>query len=168
MTRKETPAKIATRFWGKVKKAPGNACWIWQAARCEKGYAHFFMDGITTTAHRVAWILTNGPIASKRIHVLHRCNNGHLGCVRPDHLYLGDYKRNGADMKECGRSQYGQKNFNAKLTEEQAAAIVREYRRESAVKSNRRELAARYGIDPKTASAIGNGRAWKHLRQPNR
>ena len=50
---------------------------------------------------RKAWIRANGPIPDGMC-VLHTCDN--FLCVNIDHLYLGTYKQNTADMFERGRA----------------------------------------------------------------
>lgn len=82
--------KWLARFWKKVDATAGpDACWIWIGARNNKGYGTFGHNPFgTTVASRVAYQIINGPI-SEEWDVLHRCGNGHLGCVNPLHLYIG-------------------------------------------------------------------------------
>src|SRR4051812_12262122 len=72
-------------FWDKVRK--GERCWIWTGAKHIRGYGACGASYGDTRAHRVSWLLTNGPIPDG-LGVLHRCNTPL--CVNPRHLYLGD------------------------------------------------------------------------------
>jgi len=92
------------RFWSKVIKTDG--CWIFQGANISSGYGGFYMKRVapekskSTSAHRVSWELTFGPIPDG-LWVLHKCDNRR--CVRPDHLFLGDRLANILDCAAKGR-----------------------------------------------------------------
>jgi hypothetical protein len=79
---------IEVRFWAKVDKS--GDCWIWTGAKNKTGAHRYGFFGVRTKvidhAHRVAWILTHGPIAAGQA-VHHQCGN--TLCVNPAHLYLG-------------------------------------------------------------------------------
>lgn len=69
------------RFWEKVDKS--GECWLWMAATVN-GYGKFiFSNGISCRAHRYAYEVANGPVASG-LDLHHTCNN--RACVNPDHL----------------------------------------------------------------------------------
>ncbi len=97
-----TKATWTERFWAKVEKFVGpNACWVWTGARYSNGYGlGRGLDGRNHTAQRLSWELHNGPIPDGML-VCHRCDN--RPCVRPDHLFLGDYLINSHDMMAKGR-----------------------------------------------------------------
>lgn len=90
------------RFWAKVLKT--DTCWLWQGANKGPGkYGHLKFQDITTSAHRVAWILTYGPIPDD-ILVCHDCPDGDNPlCVNPAHLWLGTHADNAQDMVAKGR-----------------------------------------------------------------
>lgn len=52
--------EFAGNFWTKVNKTDG--CWLWTGAKMENGYGRFRVYPNGITAHRFAWINTNGPI----------------------------------------------------------------------------------------------------------
>lgn len=85
----------------KVKKSK-SGCWNFTGPICKKlGYGKIGYKGKVTNAHRLAWILSNGPIDSVRIFVCHKCDN--RKCINPDHLFLGTAKDNTSDMIKKGR-----------------------------------------------------------------
>jgi hypothetical protein len=91
-------------FWDKVKIRSGIGCWEWQAYCNKDGYGQVGYQGTVTGAHRVSWILENGPIPDG-LCVLHKCDNP--SCVRPDHLFLGTRVDNSDDKVAKGRQAKG-------------------------------------------------------------
>jgi hypothetical protein len=98
-------------FWDRVKISAKNECWLWTGSRrgnkpLEYGVAWF--HGKAVGAHRVAWILTNGPIPTVEgagnlgVFVLHKCDVPL--CCNPEHLYLGSHKQNMRDAAVRERS----------------------------------------------------------------
>ena len=90
------------RFWQRVKKADGDACWEWDNVAGRR-YGQFYLHGKQVQAHRASWELNVGEIPDG-IKVLHRCDHTH--CVRPDHLFLGTQADNVADMISKGRAVF--------------------------------------------------------------
>lgn len=101
---------VEERFWEKVEKLTD--CWVWTAGTDDKGYGRILNKrkehGGETRAHRLSWILHNGPIPTG-LYVLHKCDNP--PCVRPDHLFLGTNLDNMRDMKEKGRAANSNKEY---------------------------------------------------------
>lgn len=149
------------RFWSKVQKAEGDACWIWQGVINRHGYGAFRRTrGPSIEAHRMAYILEHGEIQDGR-HVCHTCDNP--ACVRPDHLFLGTPKENMQDRSKKGRSasRVGEKNNNAKLTEEDVRQI---HALKNAGFSND-SIASRYGVKPSHITLISSGQRWPHIHK---
>lgn len=76
---KEQP--LEPRFFSKVEKQH-HGCWVWKAAKSEKGYGYFGFKGKVYKAHRVSWFLKHGVFPSLQLD--HLCRN--TSCVNPDHL----------------------------------------------------------------------------------
>lgn len=149
----------AYRFWRRVRK--GDGCWEWTGALARGGYGLFKSNHIQTRrAHRVAWILTNGPIPDG-LDVCHSCDN--RLCVRPDHLWLGTRADNNADMQQKRRAigahgnVWGENASWHKLTWED----VDEIRRLHLAGASQRELARRYPVSRPRIRKILNGQAWR-------
>lgn len=111
------------RFARFIASKPESGCWEWSGCLNSRGYGCFCIGGKgkTMLAHRVAmWMMTNERPPDDLM-VCHACDNPR--CVRPDHLFLGTAKDNGADMVAKGRSTAGEKSGRAKLTKDQATSI---------------------------------------------
>lgn len=130
-------AKDIARFHSKHKIGP-TGCDEWTAHRNKEGYGRFRIQGQTTGAHRIAWLIAFGPIPHGK-HVLHHCDNP--PCVLPSHLFLGDQIANVKDMLAKGRSPVIGTG-NARLSEAEVAEIRRLANRGIPA----REIAARFEI----------------------
>lgn len=128
------------------------------------GYGAFRVNGETVRAHRVAWELTHGPIANG-LCVLHRCDNRR--CCNPEHLFLGTYADNYADMAEKGRQSRhsrprGTQHGNAKLNPEAVRAIRVSYAANSRYGALM-ALARKYGVSLKTIDNVVKRTVWTHV-----
>ena len=93
------------RFWSKVNIRGDDECWEWTTtSRHGFGYGMFWLHDGMKKAHRVAWMLTNGPITDGGW-VCHHCDNP--PCCNPSHLYLGNRKTNAEDKSNRGRASMG-------------------------------------------------------------
>jgi hypothetical protein len=156
-----TKADFEQRFWSRIQRAEGDGCWIWTAARFPAGYGKVALPRSRKLegAHRIAWILTNGPIPFG-LWVLHRCDN--RPCCRPDHLFLGTCADNVADMIAKGRHLTtgrvrSHRQATAKLSEDQVAMI----RSRVAAGESRRSVARDVQINRRTVDRIVLGQAYK-------
>jgi len=175
-------------FDDRVSKGPG--CWLWQGALNELGYGRATWKGRTELAHRVAWMRATGQPIPPGMCVLHVCDTP--SCVRADepsmhlvggalflrlgHLWLGAQADNSTDKAEKGRVVVysgaehwtrrrpglvarGAGAGNAKLTEQDALDILARV----AGGEGQRTVAASYGVNHRTVSALVTGVNWKHL-----
>lgn len=149
---------ITERFWSKVEIRGADDCWLWQARLNFKGYGTFKWQGKMFQAHRVAYILTHGPIPERSL-VCHSCDTP--GCANPAHLWIGSNVDNMQDKLAKGRQHdtSGAKNANAKLTD----SSIRDIRRLVAEGVKYKLIGQRYGITPDHVWRISAHRAWKHV-----
>lgn len=143
------------KFWSRVQKSDG--CWLWTGALSGTGYGNLRIGGKYWRAHQVSWVLTYGEIP-KGIFVLHKCDNP--PCVRPDHLFLGTGLDNTRDASRKYRLHPGERNWSAKLTEDQVKQI-------RSKQINGRidvlKLALEFGCSPLTINDIITRRTWRHI-----
>ena len=157
--------KDKMRFWRKVDKSAGpDSCWIWTGTKNKKGYGSIGIGGTNFRAHRVAWFITNGPIARKGNHnlcVCHKCDVP--SCCNPAHLFLGTIAENVADCKLKGRISHGyshgELNGNSKLT----CAQVLEMRSLYAKGSTATAVAAQFCVSKVLVGHIIKRKLWRHI-----
>lgn len=99
---------------------PNSGCWLWVGAVDLDGYGVMNATG-KRRAHRHSYKTFVCDPGDKM--VLHKCDN--RLCINPEHLTIGDHKENMRQMRERGRvgQGCGERNSNAKLTNDQAEAI---------------------------------------------
>lgn len=132
-------------------------CWIWTGRKDQDGYGKFRVSGVEYRAHRVAWVQAKGPIPEGLL-VLHRCDN--RPCVRVDHLFLGTWADNIADMDAKGRRVIGwapHRVRGTKLTQAQ----VSEIKQRLINGETQTALAADYNVSQPLISAIKLGKSWR-------
>lgn len=143
------------RFWAKVDRS--GECWTWKADLDRDGYGRFSVLHIMKKASRVAWSIEYGSIP-EGLNVCHRCDN--RACVNPSHLFLGTQSDNISDMHKKGRkSEAGESNGNAKLTERKVVEI----RTLSLSGLSSYALAKQFSVTPTTIQAIVRRKRWTHV-----
>lgn len=144
-------------FWSRVNKTAG--CWLWTANVMSNGYGRIFYESAMWPAHRLAWVLTNGPIPEgPNVNICHHCDVAL--CVRPEHLYVGTVKSNAQDRHRRGRANtlFGEAHPASRLTLADVIAI----RLRVARGERRRLVADAYGISTNHVSNIVRGERWGH------
>ena len=139
-------------FWSKVARTTPDACWPWAAGRIPNGYGAFAQGGRNHGAHRIAYMLTNGPIP-EGLCVLHRCDN--RPCCNPAHLFLGTLGDNNTDRARKHRGVYGDEHPSATITFVQGREILRRYQDALCGSGvTMKTLAAEYGVSTGTMTNI--------------
>lgn len=141
------------RIEAKVEKIPEAGCWIWMGATQVRGYGEILSSNRKMLAHRASYEAFVGPIP-KGMYVCHACDN--VYCVNPNHLFLGTQKQNLQDMAAKGRSTRGERNPQAKLTEEKVRAI-------RSSNSTSSELAKMYNVSVSNIHSIKRKQRWTHV-----
>ena len=135
------------RFWSKVDKIDDeNSCWLWNSSVGKDGYANIRNGGNSSRAHRYSYETNVGSIPEGKF-ICHKCDVRH--CVRPDHLFIGDYRTNAEDCAKKGRNK-------RRLSQAQVELILDD-------KRSNRELSDEFNICASAISTIKNGKTWKWI-----
>lgn len=146
---------LEQRFWRYVGKQ--RDCWEWAGYKDPNGYGRLNVDGIPQLASRISYLIAFGDIPKGKV-VCHKCDNP--GCVRPDHLFVGEQADNVADMHRKGRARkrgsIGTNHSAAKLTEDAALDIWNSPESTAA-------LAQKYSVSRATVHSVRVGKTWRHV-----
>jgi len=101
----EATEELRHQLFSQIQPEDGplkSPCWIFLGIQNSSGYGTLLQDGEFSAAHRVSWVIHNGPIPDG-LWVLHACDQP--SCCAPDHLWLGSPQENMEDMvaKDRGR-----------------------------------------------------------------
>lgn len=140
------PRRIAKNLLKRVVLNRSTGCWL-LPSWARSGYAIHKVDGVSKTAHRVAYQLAKGCIPEK-MEVGHVLSCPHRNCCNPEHLITLTHQQN---MSMVPFSHWTQRPETPKhrLSAKQVLAI-----RASALPV--RELASIYGRDPATIRRVRN------------
>lgn len=122
-------------------------CILWDGPVSPQGYPRFSYSTHGEQAGHVV-VAKRAGIYRKGLHVLHKCDNRR--CINPDHLYMGDNRKNQQD-----RVLRGPHNTR-KVTPEQVRLI-------RAFEGTRKEAAKHFGVSEKIVKNIRCGYTWSWL-----
>lgn len=166
------------RFWSKVDKlgpiqkhmivagvdARLFRCWQWLGNTNHRGYGQLFVGKKAffvrknVSAHRFSyWISHKITLITDVDCVLHHCD--FTSCVRPSHLYLGDYQQNANDRHVRNRQTRGEDVLNAKLTKKD----VREMRAKHAADVRMVQIALEHNVSTTAAYNAVMGYSWREV-----
>jgi hypothetical protein len=152
---------VNERFFNRFERDRKTQCWNWVGTSNAKGYGVIsgeLLDGTRVSrmlAHRVSWLLHNGPIpesdAAHGTVVMHACDNPR--CVNPDHLRLGSQADNVQDMIDKRRRPRrnipsGVGHWNSAFESQEDIDLI------CATKGQTKELAEKFGVDVCTIKRI--------------
>jgi hypothetical protein len=98
-------AEVLRKLTDRLKYNQDNKCWEFTKGLSGAGYGTLRMtlgNRVEVLAHRVSYILHNGPIP-ERLEVCHICDNP--SCCNPTHLFLGTHGDNMQDKMRKGRAR---------------------------------------------------------------
>ena len=144
-------------FLARTVKNEKTGCLEWTGSSDAKGYGQIRICRKSVKAHRYAWFRANGDIPVGML-IRHKCDNPK--CVNADHLEVGTYTDNVADMDQRGRrvnaQLKGSRCASAKVTEADVQNIRADTRRQV-------DIAKDYGISQAVVSKIKLKQAWAHV-----
>ena len=130
-------------------------CWLWTGCLVH-GYGQFGFQGRTWVASRLMYVYCYGEIPEEYeiAHAPIICHN--RACINPDHLEAVPRKVNMSHKVLDGTDQRGEKQVNAKLTNEQ----VLEIRKSNETQEN---LAKEFGVTQGHIGRIIHRKKWAYL-----
>lgn len=146
-----------------------NGCWNWTGRTLKQKppitgrYGAISLNKNTKLfVHRLSYAYHHNDEPAELV-VRHKCHNSL--CLNPEHLHTGTNDDNMRDMKEAGRSTFGEKSYHAKLSEQDVKFIITRLHLNSDA-----ELArfVGYKVVPATIRRIRTGEAWAYLPRPNK
>ncbi len=149
---------LMQRLWARIDVRGPDECWPWTGALNGGGYP-VIREGPGGSpllyCHRLVLEEAIGRRLEPGEESCHSCD--HPPCCNPGHLFAGDRQANVADCVAKGRTNRGERNSAAKLTEAEAIAVLADTRPASVV-------AAEFGIATSHVYAIRARRTWRHLK----
>lgn len=152
------PGKIETWIQSVALPYASDDCLIWPFHRNARGYATYTTNGRPHIASRIICELAHGRAPANGMVAAHYCNNGHLGCVSPNHLRWATASENEIDKVANGTSNRGERHGMAKLTEADVLQI-----RQLAGSATYVEIAEEFGVSAWTVGDIVRRKLWGWL-----
>lgn len=139
--------------------AETDACMEWPFAMDSKGYGNVKRGGKWRSANNYVCELAHGPAPSSNHVTAHAPVVCHTPlCCNKRHLRWATHEENQQDRYADGTDPRGERNSNAKITEDD----VREIRQLSGFTSQR-VIASMFGISQPAVSQIVLRKKWRHV-----
>lgn len=142
------------RIKKRVEVDHSTGCWNWSGVLHKQGYGMIRSGRTQHLTHRASYTVFKGDIP-QGMFVCHRCDNRR--CVNPDHLFLGTVQDNQLDMKNKGRSVFGERCSTAKLKEADVLKILS--MKNSGMTG--RAIAKAFNVSPSLVCMIAKGKVWQ-------
>jgi hypothetical protein len=135
-------------------------CWLWTAAKNDKGYGIVKREGTCWRVSRLAYKVFVGPF-DEALNILHKCDTP--SCFNPEHLYPGTQQDNAEDRYRRSRdpSRIGADNSRAILNESKVLEIAR-LLQEGYPQAY---IAEQFRVSPSCISNISTGKTWSHITE---
>lgn len=89
-----------------IDSDPTSECITWPYGKNSNGYGRINWNGTPSNVHAIVTELKHGPKPTQKHESCHKCGNGHLSCVNPEHLYWGTRRDNVRDMMRHGSDRF--------------------------------------------------------------
>jgi hypothetical protein len=132
-------------------------CLIWPFGKDWDGYGLVNVEGKQRRLHRLVLEHHLGRKLTKGEVACHHCDRP--PCFRPEHLFASDPMGNKQDSIKKGRHVYGERHYEAKLTEVQ----VREIFQRRNTGECRIKLGKEFDVTPQNIHLIAMRRSWRHI-----
>lgn len=153
-----TPNGHSARFLREeVFSYKGDECLVWPFGRGAGGYGKICLNGRSHLVHRLVCEHVHGAPPSPRHEAAHSCGNGSNGCVNPKHLRWATRTENMADRLMHGAHNRGERNGQARLTEEDVHKI-------RTLNGRAADIARMFGISAATVHSIRDKTTWGWLK----
>lgn len=150
------------KYAHQIQPEPNSGCWFWLGAATKARKLAGVGYGVVNArplplqyTHRIAYETIHGLGSAAGRMVLHSCDIPL--CVNPDHLSLGDHRKNAAEAVARGRTARGMRRSST-LTDDNVREI-----RKLATTATQSTIAARFGLHQSSVSLIQSGKRWGHI-----
>lgn len=143
-----------------------SSCWEFTGGKFANGYGRVYANPTgEIKAHRYSYVLTKGDIGrknNKKLMVLHKCDN--RSCCNPNHLYVGDHRKNMKDMTDRSRQARGETSGRS-LHKEKEVAFAKLL---LSVDFSYTDVQDMMLLSRTTVSRFAKGNSWAHVKPMRR